>query len=132
MAAGAPEPGDADAAAGREARHAGAHGRDATHDLVAGDDRELRLRQFAVDDVKIGSAHPAGLDAQQEFAGTGRGQRALLHDERRSGPAQDHGGERFGHDPVSPDAASLLLRKMRWPPIGKSAISPTRENPRRS
>ena len=36
----------------------------AAHDLVAGDKRELRVRQLAVDDVEVGAADAAGRHAQ--------------------------------------------------------------------
>src|SRR5439155_4588234 len=37
-------------------------------DLMAGDERQLGMRQLAVDDVQIGAADPAGLHAQAYLA----------------------------------------------------------------
>ena len=43
-------------------------GYDTTDNLVAWHDRQLRLRQFPVDDVEIGAAYAACFDPNQDFA----------------------------------------------------------------
>jgi len=45
------------------------HGSDTPDDLMAGHDRKLRIWQFAVDHVQVGSADTAGGDLDQNFAG---------------------------------------------------------------
>jgi hypothetical protein len=61
------QPGDADSFADRPLTHAVA---DLTHDpdgLVTGNERELRVSQLALDDVKICSADPADCDTNQDL-----------------------------------------------------------------
>ncbi|GAB3459999.1 hypothetical protein GCM10027398_00860 [Azotobacter salinestris] len=58
LAAGVPQPGDADPLAERETLDARPNGVHPADDLVAGDD--THRRQFAVDHVQVGTAHPAG------------------------------------------------------------------------
>jgi hypothetical protein len=41
---------------------------DGPDDLMARDDRQLRRREFAVDDVEVGAADAAGADADQDLA----------------------------------------------------------------
>src|SRR5262245_53327986 len=60
-------------------------------------DRQLRVRQFAVDDVQIGAADAAGRDLDQDVAALRRGHRPLAPYQRRAGPLQDHGAHE-GHD----------------------------------
>ena len=67
------EPGDADPFADGEALDAGAELLDDADDLVAGNDRQPLVRQLAVDDMQIGAADAAGLDADQHLAGPGAG-----------------------------------------------------------
>ena len=40
-------------------------------DLVAGDERQLRVGELAVDDVQVGPADAAGAHAQQDLPGFG-------------------------------------------------------------
>ncbi len=129
MPASMTEPRHADARAGRKARHARARRDDAADDFMSGNDGELRLCQLAVDDMKIRAADAAGFDAQQQLSRAGRRERTLFHEERRSRAPQDHGGH-LRH--FAPSPASRLLRKMRLPPGGKSAMLPTGEYPSRS
>ena len=42
---------------------------DASHDFVSGNQRQLRGRQFAIDNVKIGAADGAGGNAQEDLPG---------------------------------------------------------------
>ena len=69
-AAGMAEPGNADAPSGPERRHAVAGPVDDADDLVTGHDRQTRIRQLAVDDVQVGPADAAGLDADQDLTGS--------------------------------------------------------------
>ena len=73
MPAGVREPGNADPLADREAFDAGAEPLDEADDLVAGNDRQPLVRQLAVDDVQIGAADAAGLDADQQLRRPRRG-----------------------------------------------------------
>ena len=75
MPAGLAEPGHADARPGREI-DAIADRLDAADDLVAGNDRQLRIRQFAVDHVQVGAADAAGLDPHADLAAPGSGRAA--------------------------------------------------------
>jgi hypothetical protein len=68
LAAGPPQPGDADAAA---------IGLDGGDDLVAEDPRRRGDPDLAVEQVQVGAAHPTGLHLQQQLAGRGHGDRAL-------------------------------------------------------
>ncbi len=61
-AAGPAEPGNADAHAGRKRVNAGADGIDPADDFVARYDGQFRIWQFAIDDVQVGAAYPAGSD----------------------------------------------------------------------
>ncbi len=67
--AGGAEPGDADALTDCQSCYSRSHGSNAPDDLMAGYDRKLRIWQFAVDHVQVGSADPAGCDLDQNFAG---------------------------------------------------------------
>ena len=89
MAAGVAEPGRADPRANSE-RHAGADRLDPADDLVPRHDRQLGVRQLAVDDMQIGAADAAGLDPQSDFARPRLGLGPLLHDELLAGPPQHH------------------------------------------
>ncbi len=62
----AAHPGNADAAAERKFWPGAVF--DGADDLMAGYERLLARRQFAIDDVKIGAADSAGADAEQNFA----------------------------------------------------------------
>ena len=64
-----------------------------THDFVAGNDRKLAGRQFAVDEVEIRAAHAARADADQHLTGQRdrdftfdrlHGSRAGFHQRHRS------------------------------------------------
>jgi hypothetical protein len=84
MAAGVTEPGNADALIDCERARALADRIDAADDFVARHERQLGLRQVAVDDVQIGPADGAGLDAQPYFALCRHGHRPLLKPKRSS------------------------------------------------
>jgi hypothetical protein len=70
------EPGDADALAGLEL-HPFTRGVHDSDDLMAEDERQLRFGQLAVDDVQVGPADAAGLDANANLAVPGLGVRQL-------------------------------------------------------
>src|SRR5690606_10137987 len=65
---GMAEPGNADALTGREAGDALAQRGDAADNLVARHDGKLRVGQFAVDKVKIGTADAAGFHLHHDLA----------------------------------------------------------------
>ena len=90
MAAGVAEPRHADARAERRV-DAVADRLDPADDLVAGNDRQLRIGQFAVDDVQIGAADAAGLDAHADLAGARLGLGPFLDREPLAGPPVNHG-----------------------------------------
>jgi hypothetical protein len=52
-----------------ERAHAGADHIDAADDFVAGHDRELGIRQFAVNHVQVSAAYPTRRHANADFAG---------------------------------------------------------------
>ena len=85
------EPGDADAPADRERGGAGAAGQHLAHDLVAGDQGQLGVRQLAVDDVQIGAADRAGLDPHQDLARAGDGVGEPGRAQWLAGSVEDHG-----------------------------------------
>src|SRR5580658_6365453 len=80
MPAGMAEPGHADARAGRE-RDPFARSLDPAYDLMPRNDRQLGVGQLAVDDMQIGAADAAGLDAQPNLPRPGRGIGPRLHHE---------------------------------------------------
>ena len=90
-AAGVAEPGDADAPADGERGGAGAAGQHLAHDLVAGDQGQLGMRQLAVDDVQVGAADRAGLDPHQDLARAGDGVGELGRAQWLAGGVEDHG-----------------------------------------
>src|SRR5262249_10972896 len=61
-----------------------------THDLVADDQRQLRMRQLAVGHVKGGAADAAGADAQQHLTLPRFRLRNVRRPERRSRPVEHH------------------------------------------
>src|SRR5262249_37217369 len=77
-----------------EIAHAGAECSHAADDLVPGHDRKLRIGQFAVRHVQIGSANATSLDRDEDLAGASLRNRPLAHDERRVGPVENHGAHR--------------------------------------
>ena len=88
--AGVPQPGNVDAYAGSRPRDAATKRIDDPDDLVAGNDRQLRIGQFAVDDAQIGPADRAGLDAHTNFTGAGMPVRLFLKHQRLPDCMQDH------------------------------------------
>ena len=68
MVAGGPKPGDANPFSCEEALHSFPCGDYGAHDLVAENERQLGLLQFAIDDVKVGTADSARMDVQEHLA----------------------------------------------------------------
>ncbi len=81
---GMAEPGHADAEPKRE-RDAFARRLDSAHDLMSRHDRQLGVGEFAVDDVQVGAANPAGLDAHANLPRAGLRLWPLLHREPLAG-----------------------------------------------
>jgi hypothetical protein len=69
--AGPAEPWHADPVADREAFGIGSLFHDGADDFVAGHQRQLRVGQFAVEDVQIGAADGTGLDRDQQLPRSG-------------------------------------------------------------
>ncbi len=67
MVAGGPKPGDANPFSCEEALHSFPFGDYGAHDLVAENERQLGLLQFAIDDVKVGTADSARMDLQEHL-----------------------------------------------------------------
>src|SRR5690606_29161889 len=70
LPAGPAEPGHTDALALDEALDLAAERRDRAHDLVAEDQRQLRLGELAVEHVQIRPAHAAAANANQDLVGS--------------------------------------------------------------
>ncbi len=90
------QPGNADPLADGEILDPGAEPLDQADHLVAGNDRQPRIGQLAVDDVQIGAADAAGFDANQQPPRPGRRRRPLFEDERRADRMQRHRAHRQG------------------------------------
>jgi len=84
------EPRHADPAADQRRIDAGSHPLDRADDLVPGDERQPRQWQLAVDDVQVGAADRAGLDAQHQFPGIRLGIGPALRPQRLARCMQDH------------------------------------------
>src|SRR5581483_1780381 len=82
LAARPAEPGHADALALPEAA---CRRDDLSDDLVARDERQLRLGELAVHDVQIRAAHAAGAHAQERLSGGGNGVGDVGEPQRASG-----------------------------------------------
>ena len=101
-AAGVAEPGNADALAHLQPLDPGADRIDPADDLVARDDRHLRVGQFAIDDMQIGAADAAGGHLHANFARSGLRVGKLRPFERSLEFLQHHrmhGVLRFAMDP---------------------------------
>ena len=81
-AAGAVQPGDPDAIAGAPRRDARPAARDAADHLMTGHDLRALRRELALDDVQVGAADAAHLDAHQHLAGPRLGHGAFDERER--------------------------------------------------
>ena len=74
-AAGVAQPGHADAVADPEFFDPRAHRGHGADDLVADDQGQFGLGEFAVDDVQVGAADAAGVDPDEHLLRAGRGDR---------------------------------------------------------
>jgi hypothetical protein len=71
-ATGRAEPGHADPLADRKPRHASPQRSDPSHDLMAGNERKLRIGKLAVHHMQVGTTYAAGRDLEQYVTGRGR------------------------------------------------------------
>ncbi len=94
--AGPAEPRHADPVADLEAIDLRALFDDGADDLVAGDQRQLCLGQFAVDDMQIGAAQCAGAYLQQQLSRTGTRRRHIGGGERAAYRYQELRAHRIG------------------------------------
>ena len=85
------QPRHADAVADFKASHRVAQIGDGADDFVAGHKRQFRLCQFAIDDVKIRSAHRACVNLDQNLTGAGLGYWQFRQVQRLAGLFKDHG-----------------------------------------
>ena len=90
-AAAEAQPRHADPLAFGEPLDAQAQRRHPADDLVAGDEGQFRLGQFAVDDMQVGAADPAGRHPDEDLAGRRFGTRHPAAGQRRAGGVEDHG-----------------------------------------
>jgi hypothetical protein len=90
MAAGVSEPGNANTHSDFEILDAGSHRLDASDDLVSRYDWQFRIRQFAIDDVQIGTADTASRHSDANFTTIRLGIRPLLPLERLPDFRQHH------------------------------------------
>ena len=74
-AAGVAQPGHPDAVADPEFLHLSAQGGHGPDDLVADDQGQFGLGEFAVDDVQVGAADAAGVDPDEHLLRAGCGDR---------------------------------------------------------
>src|SRR5206468_3348701 len=102
--AGVSQPRDSDAIARCKTGGAFAGGFNSTDDFVARHDRDVDVRELAVNHVEIGAAHPAGRDPYQQLPGRRlRGGALKLLDASGAGGGQDH----RAHGSVAARGASL-------------------------
>ncbi len=114
---------------------------DPADDLVTRDDRQLRIGQLAVDDVQVGAADAAGLDAQPDLPGAGIRIGPILEREPLAGPPQHHrahaarltrngaGRNRFGGSPARRLRQAAFFRPI--PRLIQLTPAKTRSTPRK-
>jgi hypothetical protein len=85
-----PEPGDADAVAERRLGDSLAEACHGPHDLMSQHERQLGVRQLAVEDVKVGAADAAGMHLHQHLASPGGWHRDVGKPKRGSRFFEDH------------------------------------------
>src|SRR6185437_15596043 len=93
-AAGRREPWNAHAITDGEVAYVAPRLHDSADDLVPGNERELRVAQFAVDDVEVGTTDAARFDFDQYLVRCGMPERPLDLGERHAGRPQYHGARR--------------------------------------
>src|SRR5206468_7138358 len=111
--AGPAQPRDADALPPREPVHARADALDRADDLVAQDERQLGMRQLAVEHMQVGAAHATCLHGDKHLARAGLGGRGGAGAEpkgptRRVEQHRSHAEKYFGQ--VTDVAAAQLFR----------------------
>ena len=96
------EPRDSRPVSGHPALDVRARRLDAPDDLMPEDDRQLPRCEIALGELKVGSAHAARRDTQEQLARSGLGHRELSQDEwitgDRARPIENEGAHR-AHDP---------------------------------
>src|SRR3982074_2211310 len=90
FAIGPAEPGNANAIANRKFFDVAAELCDATDNLVPEDQRQFRIRQFAIDDMQIGAANRAGGNAHKQLASRRLGLWNIAQSQRNLRPIQNH------------------------------------------
>jgi hypothetical protein len=90
MSARSSEPRNSDAPADLKRVDAAANHVDPADDFMARNNRKLWIRQFAVDNVKVGAAHAAGADANPDLTVSRLGIRPLDRLERFTRVFQYH------------------------------------------
>ncbi|MCY1240223.1 hypothetical protein D9M72_530600 [compost metagenome] len=114
IAAGAVEPGHADAVAFFHAGHAAAHGGNKAHAFVAGDEGQGGFdRPVAVGGVQVGMADARGFDLYLDLAGAGLGNRNFVDRERRAEFTHHRGFHRCRHLDSLNDSLSGLAPRPR-------------------
>jgi hypothetical protein len=84
------EPGYTDPLAEAERRHTATEGANGSDDLMARNQRQSRVSELTIDDVKVGSAHGAGFDAHDDLSGRRLGIGSRLHRQGMARHVQDH------------------------------------------
>lgn len=86
-----PEPWHTDALAGGKAGDGGSGPLDPPDDLVAGNQGQAGRRKFAVHDMQVGPADPAGLDPDQHFLRARRRLQQILRLQQGRSARENHG-----------------------------------------
>jgi cytochrome c2 len=107
------EPGDAHPVTRPNGRLALAHTFDDADDLMARYDRDLRVGQFAVDDMEIGATDCAGFNAYPDLARSRPRVGALLELERFADRCKNHGlhTSDAGKNKIGPSLFGVIGRK---------------------
>ena len=82
-----------------------AHRFDDADDLVTWDQRQLRLRQIAIDDVKVRATDGAGFDPDADFTRTRQWKRPFDSDQRPANCFNDHRSHCMGPSLISVEPA---------------------------
>ena len=91
VAARMPKPGNADPLPDLQVANILAERRDPSHDFMAGNDRQIRFGQFAVDHVQVRPADTACLNGNQNLVPPWRRDGQLLQAQRLTGMPEHHG-----------------------------------------
>jgi hypothetical protein len=90
LSAGVAQPGNADALTKAMVVNAGSDSIDAPDNLMSRNDRIFDVRQFAIQNMQIGSADAASADLHADLTSLWHGVRKLGHHEFRSRPVENH------------------------------------------